>query len=108
MTPATIATAVPFPSDFAFSAISVLASSISSRTSSEVFSETSPTTSPRDFWALPPFSVIVAAADRLQELREDEAADEGGEHRILRVGRGWMRGRVRADRRRRARAVAAG
>src|SRR4051794_2825745 len=87
MTPATIATATPLPSDFAFSAISVFASSISSRTSSEAFVETSFTTSPRDFSAVLPFSLIVAASDGLQHLGEDEPADEGTYDRDLGVAR---------------------
>src|SRR3954453_20169502 len=86
ITPATIATATPLPSDLAFSAISALASSISSRTSSEAFVETSPTTSPSVFSAVP-FSVL-AAPDRLQQLREDEAADERADDRDLRVRAG--------------------
>src|SRR5436190_5129709 len=74
--PATTATAVPFPSDFAFSAISVLASSISSRTSSDAFAETSPTTSPSDLSAPWPLSVI-AAPHRAYHLREHDPAHEG-------------------------------
>src|SRR3954470_16304844 len=70
-----MATPRPFPSDFAFSAISVLASSISSRTSSDAFVETSLTTSPSDFSAVLPFSAIVAP-ELLQDLGEHEAADE--------------------------------
>src|SRR4051794_29279941 len=83
MTPATIATATPLPSDFAFSAISVFASSISSRTSSDALVETSFTASPSDFSAVLPFSVIVTATECLQELREHERAREGGDHRKL-------------------------
>src|SRR4051812_24220912 len=87
MTPATIATAIPLPSDFAFSAISVFASSISSRTSSDALVETSPTTSPSDLSAVFPLPVLVviAASDRLQHLGEDEPADEGAEDRDLRA-----------------------
>src|SRR3954468_12497149 len=70
------ATALPFASDLAFSAISVFASSISSRTSSDAFVETSLTTSPSDFSAVLPFSLIAAASELLQELGEDERADE--------------------------------
>src|SRR4051812_14921186 len=84
MTPAAIATPMPLPSDFAFSAISVFASSISSRTSSDAFVETSLTTSPSDFSAVFPFSVIVAS-ELLQQLGEDEAADERPDDRDLRA-----------------------
>src|SRR4051794_32416602 len=83
MTPATIATATPLPSDFAFSAISVFASSISSRTSSEALVETSPTTSPSDFSAVSPLLVI--ATERLQELGQDEPAHERADHGNLRT-----------------------
>src|SRR3954454_16136015 len=78
-----IDTALPFASDLAFSAISVFASSISSRMSSEAFVETSLTTSPSDFSAVSPFSVI-AASEALQQLREDEAGDERADDRQLR------------------------
>src|SRR6478736_6612341 len=84
MMPATIATATPLPSDFAFSAISVFASSISSRTSSEAFVETSLTTSPSDLSAVPLVLLIVAAAQLLQQLGEHETADECADHRDLR------------------------
>src|SRR3954447_13874266 len=76
MMPAVMATALPFASDFAFSVISVFASSISSRTSSDAFVETSLTTSPIDFSAVLPLSVIVAAPERLQQSSEHEARDE--------------------------------
>src|SRR5215217_2878384 len=79
MTPATIATVLPLASDLAFSAISVFASSISSRTSSDAFVDTSFTTSPSDLSALLPFSLIVASK-RLQHLGEDETADERPDH----------------------------
>src|SRR6476619_4442344 len=85
MMPATIATPTPLPSDLAFSAISVFASSISSRTSSDAFVETSLTTSPSDFSAVLPLSIVViAASEPLEELREDEARDERSDHRELR------------------------
>src|SRR3954452_2502308 len=83
ITPATIATPTPLPSDFAFSAISVFASSISSRTRSDAFVETSLTTSPSDFSAVLPFSLIVAASELLQQLGEQEAADECADDRDL-------------------------
>src|SRR3954451_4225314 len=82
MTPATIATATPLPSDFAFSAISVFASSISSRTSSDALVETSLTTSPSDLSAVLPLSVIVAS-EPAEQLREHEAGDERADHRQL-------------------------
>src|SRR3954447_26561083 len=91
MSPAAMATPLPFASDLAFSAISVFASSISSRTRSDAFVETSLTTSPRDFSAVLPLSVIVAS-QHLQQLREDEAADERADDGNLRPGR---RGRGR-------------
>src|SRR4051794_10382966 len=84
MMPAVMATALPFASDFAFSVISVFASSISSRTSSDALVETSLTTSPIDFSAVLPSSVIVAASERLQQSREHEARDEGTDHGKLR------------------------
>src|SRR3954452_14662996 len=84
-----MATPRPFPSDFAFSAISVFASSISSRTSSDAFVETSLTTSPSDLSAVSPLPVklllIVAAANHLEDLRHDEAGDERTDHRDLGV-----------------------
>src|SRR4051812_49151825 len=85
MMPATIATPTPLPSDFAFSAISVFASSISSRTSREAFVETSLTTSPSDLSAVPLGLLIVAASELLQQLGEDEAAYEGPDHGNLRT-----------------------
>src|SRR3954452_3629580 len=85
MTPATIATATPLPSDFAFSAISVFASSISSRTSSDALVETSLTTSPSDLSAVPLVLLIVAASKLLQQLREDESAYESPDDRDLRA-----------------------
>src|SRR3954449_6981324 len=85
ITPATIATATPLPSDFAFSAISVFASSISSRTSSDAFVETSLTTSPSDLSAVPLVLLIVAAPQLLQELGEDESAYEGSDDGDLRT-----------------------
>src|SRR3954447_17065971 len=91
MTPATIATATPLPSDFAFSATSVFASSISSRTSSDAFVETSLTTSPSDFRArrsVEKLVLIVAASELLQQLREHEATDEGADHGDLGTSRG--------------------
>src|SRR3954469_22081292 len=105
MIPAAIATPLPFASDCAFSAISVFASSISSRTSSDAFVETSLTTSPSDFSAVLPLSVI-AATDRLQELREDEAADKRRDHRDLRASDDIRRLMGRPRRLTRARAVA--
>src|SRR3954465_6386102 len=105
MIPAAIATPLPFASDCAFSAISVFASSISSRTSSDAFVETSLTTSPSDFSAVLPLSVI-AATNRLQELREDEAADKCGDHRDLRATDGVRRLMRRPRGRAPARAVA--
>src|SRR5690242_8018642 len=83
-----MATPSPLPSDFAFSAISVLASSISSRTRSDAFVETSLTTSPSDLSAVP-FSLllIVATPEPLQKLREYEAADQGRDDRNLRATR---------------------
>src|SRR3954468_10064161 len=87
MMPAVIAPALPFASDLAFSAISVFASSISSRMSSDAFVETSPTTSPRVFSAVSPLSVI-AASERLQQLREDEGTDERADDRQLRPANG--------------------
>src|SRR4051795_13564125 len=84
MTPATIATATPLPSDFAFSAISVFASSISSRTSSDAFVETSLTTSPSDLSAVPfVLLLIVAPSKLLQQLGEDESAYERADDRDL-------------------------
>src|SRR4051795_3743195 len=79
-----MATALPFASDFAFSVISVFASSISSRTRSDACVETSLTTSPIDFSAVLPLSVIVAASERLQQSREHEAGDERADDRELR------------------------
>src|SRR3954453_7765989 len=93
MMPAAMATPAPLPSDFAFSAISVFASSISSRTSSDAFVETSLTTSPSDLSAELPFSIIVVASQHLQDLGEDEAADERADDRDLRPG-GAARGRL--------------
>src|SRR3954454_6294464 len=87
MIPAAIATPLPFASDCAFSAISVFASSISSRTSSDAFVETSLTTSPSDFSAVLPLSVI-AATERLQDLGEHEAAHKRPDHRDFRPARG--------------------
>src|SRR4051794_33175118 len=93
ITPATIATPTPLPSDFAFSAISVFASSISSRRSSEALVETSLTTSPSDFSAVLPFSVIVATSELLQHLGKQEAADERADDGDL--GTSWIgRGRL--------------
>src|SRR4051794_40370916 len=80
MMPALIATALPFASDLAFSAISVFASSISSRMSSDALVETSPTTSPSVFSAVSPLSVI-AASECLQQLGEDEGTDERADDR---------------------------
>src|SRR3954451_12207375 len=80
-----MATALPWASDFAFSAISVFASSISSRTRRDALVETSPTTSPSDLSALVPFSLIVSASECLQHLRDDEAADERADHGNLRT-----------------------
>src|ERR1700759_4221324 len=94
ITPAAIATPTPLPSDFAFSATSVFASSISSRMSSEALVETSLTTSPSDLSAVPPFVLVIAASNRLQHLGEDEAADKGADHRDLRVSRGRDRSLV--------------
>src|SRR3954451_23859530 len=99
--PAAIATPLPLASVLTFSPISALASSISSRTRSEAFVETSPTTSPSDFSAVP-FSVI-AASDRLQQLREDEAAYECADDRDLRMDA--RRTRLVGSPRRLARAV---
>src|SRR3954465_3164329 len=94
MMPAVIATALPFASDLAFSAISVFASSISSRMSSDALVETSPTTSPSVFSAVSPLSVI-AASECLQQLGEDEGTDEraddrqfGPANRLGSLGRG--------------------
>src|SRR3954454_24012144 len=88
MMPATTATATPLPSDFAFSAISVLASSISSRTSSDAFVETSLTTSPSDLSAVLPLSVIVSASELLEKLGKDEPRHERADHRELRPANG--------------------
>src|SRR4051794_3759028 len=77
----------PFPSFLAFSWTSVLASSISSRTSSEAFSETSLTMSPIDLSAesggrepLPGVMdgslSLVAAPESLDDLGQHQPADE--------------------------------
>src|SRR4051794_7260771 len=80
--PAAMATPLPLASDVTFSLISAFASSISSRTSSEAFVETSLTVSPSDFSAVLPFSVI-GASELSEQLREDEATHERGDHRDL-------------------------
>src|SRR3954454_6204008 len=82
-TPAIAATAPPLTIDEIFSEISVFASSISSRTSSDAFVETSVTTSPSDFPAVP--LSLMAGPQRVDDLREDEPAGKRGQHRHLRA-----------------------
>src|SRR5436305_2016802 len=53
--------------------------------SSDAFVETSLTTSPSDFSAVFPFSVIAATSEFLQKLCEHECADERSDHRQLRM-----------------------
>src|SRR3954454_371449 len=101
-----MATALPFASDLAFSAISVFASSISSRTSSDAFVETSFTTSPSDLSAVLPLSVI-AASEPLQDLRGNESPDQRPDHRDLRPA-DRIGGLVGRQRRLAARTVARG
>src|SRR4051812_39828433 len=77
----------PLPMRVALVLTSAFASSISSRTSSDAFSDTSLTMSPSDFSAvsggLIPFSLI-STSQTLQDLREHKPADERSEHRHLR------------------------
>src|SRR5918997_2494143 len=73
--PAATPTPAPLPSLLAFSVISVLASSISSRISSEAFSVTSWIA-----WPSSEVSVLFAMSveDALEDLGDDERACEGG------------------------------
>src|SRR4051812_8927514 len=81
--------ATPLPIFDALVLTSAFASSISSRTSSDAFCETSPTISPSDFSAVSggfiPFSPIISTSQSLQDLREEERAGERAEHRVLGV-----------------------
>src|SRR3954447_13870763 len=89
MNPATPKAATPFPIRVTLVVTSAFASSISSRTSSEAFCDTSLTISPSDFSAVSggfiPFSAISTTSKALQYLCEEERAGERPEHRVLGV-----------------------
>src|SRR2546430_268772 len=84
MNPATPNAATPFPMRVTLVVTSAFASSISSRTSSDAFCETSPTISPSDFSAVSggfiPFSLISSTSQSLQDLCEEERAGERADH----------------------------
>src|SRR3954447_12498288 len=81
--PAIAPPAPPLTIDEIFSEISVFASSISSRTSSDAFVETSVTTSPSDFSAGP--LSHVAGPEGVDGLRENDPAGKRGQLRHLRA-----------------------
>src|SRR4051794_14389297 len=78
--PAAIPTTAPCASRFAFSSISVLASSISSRINIEAFSDTCVTMSPSDLSSTLPFTGLdpPSATDMPHDPGEEEASDQGG------------------------------